>query len=416
MKKNLMFIACLAVVFLSCLFFLSCSNDLEDNPPAEPVKIELTGEEKEIVGNQNDFSLDLFAALYKQKGEDKNSLFSPFCVYCTLGMLANGAVEENLDEILSVMNLDGYDREEMNGYFQKMIEGLEKADPAVKMKIANSIWHNRSVQLKDDFVRLNKLTYDAEIAALDFSQPEAAMQRINDWCKDKTEGKIEDLIKKGELSSETVTVLLNAIYFKARWEKVFSKEDTSDDLFHLSNGQTHTTPFMHKQQISFYYSNELFSTITLPYASETYYMRLVLPQENVSLDDVVSALERPGYLNDCLKDGDQRDVELALPKFEIQSEFSLNDALHAAGMNRAFDSLDGFKEMTDTPNRISKIKQAVCLKVDEEGSEGAAATASINTTSPFFEKAIFKADRPFLFMITENETGAILFVGTVETL
>lgn len=173
---------------------------------------------------------------------------------------------------------------------------------------------------------------------------------------------------------------------------------------------------MHKEQISGYVSNELFSAISLPYSSGTFHMRIVLPNENVPISTVVNALGRPGYLAECMRQTKTCKVDLSLPKYEIKADFRLDDILQTLGVNKAFYTSDGFSALTDAPFSVSKVKQAVCLKVDEEGSEGAAATAIVSDSAPLFDKATFNADRPFLFMITENETGAILFIGTVETL
>lgn len=395
---------------------LSCNNDLEETD-LSPVKIELNMTEKKIVEDQNDFAFKLFASLYETStDQSKNMLISPFSVHCALGMLSNGAVGETKTGILSAMQLGGYEQSEVNDYFQKMIQGLVGADPAVLFETANSIWYNKNIRLKDDFVRSTKKQYEAEITSLDFSNA-SSVARINDWCKKKTKGKIPKIID--EVYPQAIAYLLNAVYFKARWQSVFSEQKTSKAPFYLENGQTSTVDFMHKDGSFYSYSDELFSTIALPYSTGTYYMRLIVPAESASLKEVVTALSKRGYLADCLQKSEVRDVELSLPRFEIESDNELKEALSMMGMNASFNLQQAdFSDLADNSFIVSGVKHSACFKVDEEGSEGAAVTA-IMTDGAFIEpheKLILKADRPFLFMVTENETGAILFMGKVGVL
>lgn len=395
----------------------ACDSDWEEKQILEPVKIELTDTERMIVEDQNVFSFDLLASFYQEKQGTKNVLLSPFSVHCILGMLSNGATGETKNGILEAMRLDGYGQEELNGYFNTMIEGLQKTDPSVRMKTANSIWHDESIRLKDNFIHANQDAYDAQISAVDFGSSEAFV-RINDWCKDVTDGKIEKIIDQKEVDARLLAVLLNAVYFKAKWENEFDKSKTTDDVFTLEDGRKATVPFMHKKQIAHYAENSLFSTMFLSYSCGSYYMRLILPKEGVALAEVVEALREPWRLYECLQESQLYEVNLSLPRFDVKSDFELNEVLSALGMKQAFDIHNaGFENMSETPLAVSKVKHSVCMKVDEEGSEGAAVTSAemIETSAgPAYGKVDFNADHPFLFLIAERMTNAVLFLGTVE--
>lgn len=415
MKKNLfLFVVGCLILFVGT----GCSDNdsLEDSPlpgTEKGVKIELTQAEVAVVNSQNSFSLDMYAKLYEGSKIAKNTLLSPFSVYCVLGMLSNGATGETKEEILSAMGLEKYNRSELNEYFGKMISGMPKVDPAVQLETPNSIWYDNSISLKDDFVSMNKEYFGASSFMVDFSAS-SAVDRINNWCKEATKGKIEKIVD--EFSPFTIAALVNAVYFKARWENAFSKKNTSDGLFYQEDGKKVNVPFMHRETTTYYWANELFSSISLPYASGAYQMRLILPNKGVALSDVVNAVKTPGYLESCLKESKLCRVNMSIPKFDIKADLRLEDTLMSMGMYHAFDSnADGFRDMADVPFFISMVKQSACLKVDEEGSEGAAVTIIVGDTDFLVpEKVTFEADRPFLFMITEGGTDVLLFIGSVE--
>lgn len=405
-QKSIWTVICLSFIGL----FMACT----DEPKVEnlsPVKIKLTAAEQAIMSDQKDFATNLFASLYKDdNGQSDNLLISPFSVYCALGMLANGAEGETKAELLQALGQDKYDADELDVFARKMVQGLNTADPAVIFKTANSIWSDKHVVLKDEFIRLNQEQYDAQTFLIDFSAPSAVSQ-INDWCKEHTEGKIPEIIKN--IPGDAIAYLLNAVYFKARWEKVFPENQTVNAPFYLENGQTVEVPFMNNKIISLYNKNELFSTLALSYSTGTYYMNLIVPEENVSLQQVVETISQPGYLSDHLK-WNPSEVEISIPRFEIEADYELINALRLLGIQTAFNRATAeFGALTEQDFFVSRVKHSTCLKVDEEGSEGAAVTLIGGATAPMYEKAVFKADRPFLFLISENETGAILFIGKV---
>ena len=212
--------------------------------------------------------------------------------------------------------------------------------------------------------------------------------------------------------------MLNALYFKARWENEFSEGQTTSGTFHAESGDT-PAHFMHSMQIRSFVQNELFSCTSLPYVRNAYYMYFVLPHEGVAMDDVVRAIAAPGAWNTCWKEGEVAEVNFSVPRFEIENRFELKEALRALGMEQAFSPEADFSALLSVPDKpsiISSVLQASSLKVNEEGSEGASVTAILVSTAnlPGEMKQInFTLDRPFLFLITESDTNTVLFMGKV---
>lgn len=397
------------LLFFFLLMHTACDNSIE-NVPQVPVQIELAGNEQAIVADQNNFAMELFAQVYEaEKMEKENLLISPFSLHTALAMLSNGAEGNTKAEIFSAMKMKSYTQDELNAYFCKMTEGLVLADPAVVFGSANSIWCNKDIRVKEDFVQVNKEQYQAKVASVDFASP-SAKDQINQWCSETTNGKISRVIET--TSPSAVAYLLNALYFKARWENEFQKNKTYGEIFTSEKGTDHKVPFMHKEELTSYMQNDLFAMAAMPYINGTFKMHVILPAGDVPMSDVVSALSKAGYWQDCVRESKSFEVKFSLPRFKVDYEIELNSILQQAGMNSAFvNGQADFSRLTDDHFFVSEVKQLACLSVDEEGSEGAAVTVIKGDGAPLLEKAVFNANRPFLFMISENVTGAILFMG-----
>lgn len=410
--KVLAAIAC-ALSFTSCNDSDSIEGGVGIKAP-EPIVLNIT--EQAMASGQLNFATSFFSALYQQKGkEEENLLVSPFSLHCALGMLSNGANGETRDVILRAMGMDGYSQDEVNDYFQKLMEGLNKVDPDISVSTANSIWNNERYELLPAFCEVNSEKYKAQIEALDFTSP-ASVDVINAWCEEKTEGKIPKILES--VNASAYVYLQNALYFKARWENEFSEGQTISGTFHAESGDT-PAYFMHSTQIRPFVQSELFSCTSLPYVRNAYYMYFVLPHEGVAMDDVVRAIAAPGAWNTCWKEGGVAEVNFSVPRFEIENQFELKEALCALGMEPAFSSEADFSAMLSVPDKpsiISSVLQASCLKVNEEGSEGAAVTAITMEGANLpeeMERINFTLDRPFLFLITESDTNTVLFMGKV---
>lgn len=399
---------------LLCLPFVACNDDVED--PASPTlqPIELNATEKEMAARQGDFASTLSLELCRQLGGEKtdNWLVSPFSLQCALGMLSNGAAEETHDEILYALGLSQYSQEEVNAYFKKLIEGLHTVNSAITVKTANSVWGNAGVPLKEDFQKMNIENYSAMVSQLDFSDP-SAVDQINAWCNQTTEGLIPSILE--EVNPTATVYLLNSLYFKARWESEFAPEKTQEGDFTTSSGKVIKAHFMQTQRMAAYVENEWFTSTSLSYLNDSYVMRLILPQPEISIDQVLQALSESD--ENLWKNTILAEINLKMPRFTLENKMDLTPTLQALGMKKAFSGGADFSSMSDVATYISLVQQATRLKVDEEGSEGAAVTVIGGETSPGMpeEKVDFFLDRPFLFQILEPATGTVLFMGQVGT-
>lgn len=397
---------------LLCLPFTACNDDVEEQsilPTMQP--IELNATEKEMAAQQGDFASTLSLELYRKLGEKTdNWLVSPFSLQCALGMLSNGAAEETHDEILYALGLSQYSQEEVNAYFKKLIEGLHTVNSAITVKTANSVWGNAGVPLKEDFQKMNIENYSAMVSQLDFSDP-SAVDQINAWCNQTTEGLIPSILE--EVNPTATVYLLNSLYFKARWESEFAPEKTQEGDFTTSSGKVIKAHFMQTQRMAAYVENEWFTSTSLSYLNDSYVMRLILPQPEISIDQVLQALSESD--ENLWKNTILAEINLKMPRFTLENKMDLTPTLQALGMKKAFSGGADFSSMSDVATYISLVQQATRLKVDEEGSEGAAVTVIGGETSPGMpeEKVDFFLDRPFLFQILEPATGTVLFMGQV---
>lgn len=396
---------------LLCLPFAACNDDVEEpvSPTLQPIELNVI--EKEMAAQQGDFASALSLEVYRQLGEKTdNWLVSPFSLQCALGMLSNGANGETREEILHALGLSQYSQEEVNAYFKKLIEGLHTVNSAITVKTANSIWGNAGVPLKEDFQKTNIENYSAMVSQLDFSDP-SAVDQINAWCNQTTEGLIPSILD--EVNPSATVYLLNSLYFKARWESEFAPEKTQQGNFTTSSGETVKADFMQAERRGLYVKNEWFTSTSLSYLNDSYAMRLILPQPGIGIDQVLQALsESDGNL---WKNTILADINLKMPRFALENKLDLVSTLQALDMEKVFTNEADFSSMSDISTYISLVQQATRLKVDEEGSEGAAVTVIGGETSPGMPegKVDFFLDRPFLFQILEPATGTVLFMGQV---
>lgn len=406
----------LLLSMLLCLPFTACNDDVEEQsilPTMQP--IELNATEKEMAAQQGDFASTLSLELCRQLGGEKtdNWLVSPFSLQCALGMLSNGANGETREEILYALGLSQYSQEEVNVYFKKLIEGLHTVNSAITVKTANSVWGNAGVPLKDDFQKMNIENYSAMVSQLDFSDP-SAVDQINAWCNQTTEGLIPSILD--EVNPTATVYLLNSLYFKARWESEFAPEKTQEGDFNTSSGKVVKADFMQTQRMAAYVENEWFTSTSLSYQNDSYVMRLILPQPEISIDQVLQALSESD--ENLWKNTILADINLKMPRFALENKMDLTPTLQALGMKKAFSGGADFSSMSDVATYISLVQQATRLKVDEDGSEGAAVTVIEGYLSDLMrplpeEEVDFFLDRPFLFQIIESSTGTVLFMGQV---
>jgi serpin B len=313
-----------------------------------------------------------------------------------------------------VLGMADFTEKEINEYYQKMSKALLHIDPLTEIAIANSIWYRDGFPVKQPFIDINKKHFDAEVKSLDFSKPDAA-KIINQWCATQTKNRIKEIIKD-PIPDDLVMYLINALYFKSKWESQFDKANTKQDDFTKANKSTIKVNMM-EQRVSFpYYADEYLQCVELPYGNGAFSMVAMLPADNMNLDQLIGYLDETtwsGILNNLRN----RDVMLKLPRFKIECEMELNEPVKNAGMQLIFDKdLAEFANISEIPLFVSIIKQKTFVEVNEEGTEAAAVTVlemvatSVGPSTP----VQFFANRPFLYLIKEKSTGAILFIGRMD--
>jgi serine protease inhibitor len=404
MKAKICFTVMLAALF-------SCENS--EDVPQERKQINISKTTADIIKSDNDFGLELFQKVISNDTEAANTFVSPTSIALALAMTYNGADGETKTAMESTLKKQGLTPDEINKSYKSLVDALVSVDPKVLLEIANSIWYREGFTVLPEFVRTNQDYYDARVSSLDFNDP-GAPGVINSWVSDKTHNRIEEIID--EIPAEAVMYLINAIYFKGIWQIEFDKEKTSDGPFYLKGGSQVTVPVMKQISTLKHTTNETFSMVELPYGQGNYSMVVLLPQAGYSTDDLVTAIT-PGNWNDWINSLSEKDVDLQLPKFTYEYKNTLNDELEAMGMGVAFTDLADFSKINGTGNLfISKVLHKSFVEVNEEGTEAAAVTSvEIELTAipePGYIK--FYVDHPFVFVIRETTTGAILFIGRVQ--
>ncbi|MCL1938741.1 MAG: serpin family protein [Candidatus Azobacteroides sp.] len=409
--------------FAVSILQLACSNnegDAEKPVYSSPIKIDLSATELQLTGESQNFAANLFSTIHELQANDpesENIVISPLSLNMALAMVWNGANGETKQAIQKAMGMGDYPQSEVNDYFKKVRENFVKTDPTVKLSIANSIWTRQDFSVKSSFYDVNKNFYQAEVKEVDFSSPNAP-SLINQWCFDNTNGLIKEIIE-GKISNDVMMYLINALYFKGEWSDHYGFDPvaTSDAAFTKENGSSTQVKMMNQNNTLPYYNDEYLSTTSLPFGNDAFSMAFFLPNENVSFAEMLNQLKQPSYFAQCLQSSGKADVDLYIPKFTTEYEITLNETLKQLGMDIAFTDGADFSGISDTPLCISNVKQKTSVSVDEKGGEAAAVTVvevimtSVDPTNT--PKTVFRADRPFLFVIRENSTGVVLFMGKI---
>lgn len=362
------------------------------------------------------FAFRLYEQIIKQR-TGKNTFVSPASVMLALAMTYNGADGTTRQAMARALEIEGMSVEDVNRAFADLKTALNPTDPKIQLKIANSLWARNGFTLRPEFIKRNKDYYEAEITSLNFADPEAP-KTINSWVKRNTEGKIEKIIDA--ISPDAVLFLINAIYFKGQWQFEFKKENTKPDGFRLPGGERKEVPMMSRSSSSyFYYKGKDFQSIALPYGEGSVSMCVFLPDEQISLDQFERNLT-PENWDMWMKSFQPTPGDLMLPRFKVEWESKLNDALKAMGMAESFEPLRAnfsqIAELNAGNLFISEVRHKSWAEVNEEGTVAAAVTSvGVFTTSVQQprEKFIMKVDRPFFFAIRDNRTEVVLFMGSV---
>jgi serpin B len=377
--------------------------------PFEELPRALSVQERQVVAGTADLGLAMLRDLHT-RSDEPNVFISPLSASMALGMTLNGAEGQTLTAMRSSLGLAGLSDADLNDAYRNLTALLLGLDSNIEMSIANSLWIREGFQVEDAFVQALRTSFDAEVRALDFSAA-SAPATINDWVGQKTNGRIDEIVQS--IDPDVVLYLIDAIWFKARWTDRFDRAATRDMPFHRLDGSTSSVPFMSRTGMYGYVSNDLFEAVDLSYGRGAYRMTVLLPTGSGGLDAVIAAMTPQGW-GDWMGSLHETKISLALPRFRIEYDVTLNETLKALGMTPAFDpGAADFSRITKARDDlyISSVRQKTFVEVNEEGTEAAAATSvGVSVTSAPPSVIV---DRPFIVAIRERLSGTLLFIGRI---
>ncbi len=368
-----------------------------------------------VVKGNNQFAADLYARLKDQSSE--NLFFSPHSIAAALAMTYSGAAGETQRQMAQVLHFSVPEPELHEAMARLRRSLLADEKKGYQLQVANRLWGQKGLDFLPEFLQTARKYYGAELAVLDFARDtEQARREINDWVEKQTEEKIKELIARGVLDPRTRLVLTNAIYFKGNWQEQFNEDATRDAPFHISGEREVTVPLMHQTERFGYRAADDMQILEMPYAEGELSMFVLLPKEIDGLPKLEKKLTQDN-LDKWTAGLRRQKVRVFVPRFKMTSQFGLKDTLEALGMALAFDQRRAdFSRMSSSESLyVSAVVHKAFVDVNEEGTEAAAATGVVMmpTMAPVKpeEPPTFRADHPFVFLIRDNQTGSILFLG-----
>ena len=373
----------------------------------------LTASEQEVVQTDNAFGLNLFRAMIEEESAE-NILISPLSISMALGMTLNGASGQTYEDMVATLEKAGLAEYEINQTYSYLIDLVTGLDPKVTVALANSIWYRDTFEVEQPFLDTNLQYFDAQIADLDFDAPKS-VDIINDWVNQKTNGKIAEIIE--EIGPETVMFLVNALYFKGNWTYQFDPAETFEAAFHNADESVTQVPTMHMTATLPYLRTNTFTAVDLPYGDSLFSMMVILPDIDAGISGLVNQLNETSLAQWVIQLTPAA-VSLALPRFEIAYEDTLRRFLKQLGMSIAFRPyVADFTRMNRNGMalglHIEEVYHKTYIEVNEEGTKAAAVTAVQMDTESSAGAHPLRFDRPFVFVIRERHSNALLFIGHV---
>lgn len=376
--------------------------------PLADVKLETS-----VARANNQFGFDLFRQL-QARDTSANLFFSPLSITFALTMTCNGAAGETQRAMARVLKLEGMSLAEINRANALLMKALVSVDPKIELGVANSLWARQGVTFKADFLTRNRQFFGAEITALNFDSPHAKTT-INNWVSRKTKGRVPSVID--QIEAQHVLFLINAIYFKGQWQKRFEKAQTRAAPFYLPSGVKQQIPMMSQAGNYQYFQGDKFQALCLPYGNGNTGLYLFLPAQDSSMPSFLKGFSYEVWLQ-WMSRFQEMPGEVRIPRFKLDYKVNLNEALKALGMEVAFtrDNADFSGMCFQHDLFISEVRHKAIVDLNEEGTAAATATSvgvgvtSVVATPQSFS---FVANRPFLLVIRNQSSGAILFMGIV---
>jgi serpin B len=374
-----------------------------------------------VVRGNNEFALDLYHQLLGESNQ--NVILSPYSISSALAMTyagARGATETQMGDVLHVT----LPQDQFHSAFGRLTGQLDPGGPSAghELRVVNRLWGQQGYAFLPSFLETTGENYGADMGRLNYlGDADGARQTINAWVEEQTRNKIKDLLPPGSVDEWTRLVLTNAIYFRGDWQWPFDSEWTTNRAFVNEAGEQRFVPTMGLESAPLDYANGVLGpalpacqALRMPYGGGDFSMLLLLP--NGSLSNFEQSLTVESF-DACIDALDGMLVDVELPKFTVESEFSLNEPLETLGMTEAFDPWAAdFSGITDVePLYIQNVVHKAFIGVTEAGTEAAAATAVVIGTlgEPPPPPPVFNADHPFLYFILDDRTGSILFMGRV---
>jgi serpin B len=364
-----------------------------------------------MIEAQADFALNLL----RDNGMNSSTILSPISISIALAMVYLGAKQNTATQIRDTI-AKGVSEEEIHAHFSSVLGLINSNSLNVTLESANRVYLKNDFKLLDSYVEGIKKHYAGELEEIDFTQANAAADKINGFVAKSTHDKIQNLISSDSLDDMTRLVLINAIYFKGEWDKQFKEENTRDADFFSSPDSTKKVKMMSLESSFPYYENDDYQVLGLPYKNQQVTMYIILPREKFGLEKVVQNMTA-STLAELLSKKGRTQVKVQLPRFKVESSFQLVDALKKLGITEAFSDTADFSGISDQGNlKVSEVVHKAFIETNEKGSEAAAATAIINfqpissSLFPLPPVINFVADHSFLCVTTDVRNN-ILFIG-----
>lgn len=406
MKKYFIILAAIMIIFA-----VGLCNAAQD-PQSKPVPPKLSDVQKKAINASNKFAFNIFKQICEADA-DTNIFISPFSISYALGMAYNGAAGDTKDSMAAVLQYGNLSDQEINESYKSLADILTTIDPNVMMEIANSIWIRQGFAVLQTFININQQYFDAMVKSLNFDDPMAA-KVINDWIALKTHDRIKNVIQP-PIYPETYMFLIDAVYFKGKWTHEFDRKNTRPLPFYLDSSTEITRDMMWQESEFRHNFNEDFQAVDLSYSNAGFSMAIFLPRPGKTPDDLITKLNAKTW-EEWLAGFNRDMITVTMPKFKMLYKRKLNDDLKALGMGIAFNTMRAnFDRMSPGAGLfISKVLHDTFIQVDEEGTEAAGVTTVIMYGLTLMgEETTMTVDRPFVFVIHDNYTGAILFMGKI---
>lgn len=429
MKIKFILIA-LLLMGLSMLTFTLCgsSSSGSNNDNSNTVIYNNTGDEefkqakpisrKLLNQTGSKFTYKLFDTLLTQDREEKNLFISPISLNIALSIAYNGAKAGTKEVMAKTLELEGIDINKLNQAYKELLTEIENTSEDIEISLANSLWSNEYIKFKNNYMDKMRKIYNARIESADFTNPDV-VDIINEWISENTNDMIKDMLDN--IDQNTALLIINAVYFNGKWTNEFIEDNTRDREFRLADGTKKDVPMMHKyDEPAHYYEVQDYKALRMTYGADGGAgMYILLPKGDNTVADVLTQFDKTNWTGWTNSLSSETIEETALPKFKIEYKKELKDTFIAMGMGEAFnENLANFKNMSDVDLYISKVIHQAVVDVSEKGTEASASTViEIDSRSTSFsekKKYSFVADRPFLFLIKDETTNTILFMGVLE--